>query len=355
MPGALVYALPEVTAAFPLFWPAVGAVLVVYAITIIFRNPLVHALEAIPVIGGAAATAVARAANWAISYVQGWADTLVWPLIQLLTAPAAAITALAGATVGTAEYLMDRVRITAQMANAEFGRVADSLGQLFSKSAYLLSNLAWAISHLYAAESAITALRNLEVPRAKSQAISSANAYTQGQVHAEAIARSTSVAQVRAETLALHRQELLARQQADQQAAAAAAASAAALATAITAAQVKGQNYTDVKVDEAAAAAAAAIAAALAAAKATARAEAKTVADELAQVRLDCIDPLCGAFGPAVGLWNQLAQGAELLLILGLVQSAVSNPQGSAQAMAGVADGAHNLAAGLLAPFIGRA
>jgi hypothetical protein len=355
MPAALVYALPEIGASFPLFWPAIGAVLLLYAITIIFRNPLVHVLEAIPVIGGAAAKAVYNAANWAISYVEGWADTLVWPLIQVLLAPAAAITAFVGATVGTLEDVMDRVRITAQAANGEFGQVAQNLGSLTNTLGSALVRLGAVVTGLAAANATLSWIRYTQVPATNQQAVAESAGYARVQVGAEAQTRAGADAQVRAETLALHQAEVAARRAADEQAAAAAAASAAALSIAITQAAAKGEHYTDIKTAAAAAVAAAATAEALAQAKAVARAEAKVVADELAAVRLACIDPLCGAFGPAAALWSQLAQGAELLLLLGLVEEGVRDPQGAARNMAGLVDGVYSTAAGMLSPFIGRA
>lgn len=355
MPAALVYALPEITAAFPLFWPAIGAILMLYAVAIVFRNPLVAALSAIPVIGGAAAGAVSDAAEWMARYISGWAESLVWPLIQLLLAPAAILTAFTGAVVGSAEYLMDRVRVTAQAANAEFGRVASSLGNLDRGLGSALAQLGGALLGLQAARSTIDWIRGTQVPAAKSQAISSSGAYTRGQVGAEAKTRASEIDQVRAETRTLHHWENLALDSAKAGLQAQIAAEAAALSVAIAQLGAKDQHYTDQRVAGAEAAAAAALAKGLTAVRADARAQVKVVADELTGLRTGCIDPLCGAFGPAVGLWSQLATGAELLALLGMVQAATSDPQGAARGMAGLAGALHDGAAAMLSPFIGRA
>ncbi|MGH2456849.1 MAG: hypothetical protein ACRDHD_11415, partial [Candidatus Limnocylindria bacterium] len=87
---------------------------------------------------------------------------------------------------------------------------------------------------------------------------------------------------------------------------------------------------------------------AIPAALAAALAASNIVARNLARTTARCIDPLCGAFGSQVDLFNLLNTGALVALVMGLVASAINDPEGSSRQVAAGGDGLYSLGSGLL-------
>lgn len=77
------------------------------------------------------------------------------------------------------------------------------------------------------------------------------------------------------------------------------------------------------------------------------------IAAELSQLRVKCVDPLCGGLSQALPMFQALQDVATIGIIGGIAGEAIINPVGTARATAAVADEVHTLASDLFGLLTG--
>lgn len=112
---------------------AVAAGLLAWAATIIFQKPLVELFSRIPVIGGQVAGAIGQAVGAIISWAAEWLGKGGQALTQVLAVPIEAVRHLAAEVATTAESLLAEIGRQARIASGALGSVADRLLDLVGR------------------------------------------------------------------------------------------------------------------------------------------------------------------------------------------------------------------------------
>jgi hypothetical protein len=354
MGAVLAPALPFIAASFPAWWPFVAVALLVFAASYILRKPLVAILSLIPLIGGQIAGAVDRGISGMIYGLNAWANSLAWPVIQLIMAPVAVAVAFTTTTVATIEYTMDQLVVVARTAAGQIGQLATSVNLALHQSAQAIAQLAGQAAQLVNLGNSLNWLRATFIPASIAGALAAAQHFARQLVTAETTARAQAIAATDARVAAGLGAEGQARLAGDQAGAAALASATSMLGAAILANRAAMQAYTDAQTSTLANELTQVKTDVIPKAEARATARANAVAAELAAVRLACVTPLCNIWGNQFGLLQALMTGAELAAVLGLVAYAVRDPEGAAGSIAGAAGGFHAMGSGLLSPVLGR-
>lgn len=355
--GALVAAgfAPEAAVAVGAVFIGLALALLAFAVFWLLREPLEAVLRGIPAIGGGLASAVSNGINSVASWANGVIGPAIQPILNVILVPIQGATAFVSMTVAAIEYLMHQVKLVTDAAAGAVGRVATDASQALVRVATATATAVAAGASALAANNLGKLIRYTLLPAAQAAAVAAAATFTRAQVGAEAAERAQAVAKAQAAAQAATAAEQLARQRADQQGAAAAQAAAAALAAALAGLSVHVRTETDAKVGSLEGELTDIRTRAIPAEteRATTAELALTAELGVATEALRCLDPLCA--GGFSGLVGNLLAGAELLALLELVGQGVRDPQGTAREVAGITAGVHDVIAGMLSPFVGRA
>jgi hypothetical protein len=332
----------------------VVALILAYAAGQLLGTPLAELAGRVPIIGNDLRRGIRSIIDGVIGWALNWAKTAVNGVVELVAVPVRAIEAgISGAVVGV-EAAVAAIGVLGAATVGQIGNLSAAITNVWNRAIAAASTAAAALAQTSILHTIANDMRARLIPQARTQAVAQANAYTAGRVATEASRRATAIATATATMGALVTAEQAARRNGDSEQAARLAQAAAALEAAVVAVGALSRGYTDRRVAEQADALTNLRDVAIPAAIATALAATATVATNLARITTRCIDPLCGAFGGQVGLWNTLNTGIAIGLVMALVGNAARDPQGTAAGVAGFGDTLHNMGAGLLSPVVGR-
>lgn len=341
LPIALAALLPEVMV-------AVALLLLLYAADTFFAKPLTAILSQIPIIGAAAARAVASGVAWVISVADDWARWSVGAVVELVHVPVLVVVNVITGIVSTIET------IGAYLPRLE-GAIRDTIGNVSARVGSILAAVqSVALSVVAVASQAASTAATVAgiiagtIPHAIAAAVAAAEAFTRSLVgsvetvlrdllHAAQAAMAAAVAAETAVRAAADGDLLRLIQG---QAAVLTAALAEGIGT------LRGELHGQVGALEreieglhsivdpiVAAAPIAAIAA---------------IETEIDLMRRTCVDPICGVMTPQLGVLEALLDGAMLLSVIALAGEAIRDPEGTAAATAGVIGTVHGMVADLI-------
>lgn len=329
----------------------IAALLLWLAVYYLIGKPLADLVRGVPVVGRDLANAILGGINTVRDWALGWAASAAYVVVEVVSVPVRAVYDFVTWVTLNIEDAIHHINEVAAVAAGAIGNLGRDVATALLRGAAAQAAAAGATALASQTLALANRLQSTTIPQAKAEAISQSATYTNTRVAAEAGARARAIDDVRVEVGRAIDGEASARSQADAALAGAAAATAAELARRIAAEGAGARAYTDTRVRPIDQELTQLRDVTLPAALASALAATAAVATQLAQVRTQCVDPLCGAFGPQVDLWRALATGAELALVAGLVARAVSDPEGAARETAGMVGGAVGLAGGIAGAF----
>lgn len=332
----------------------VAALLMWLAIYYLLGKPLADLVRGVPIVGRDLANAILGGLGMVSNWALGWAQSAVFTVVELLSVPVRVVHDAIQWAALTVDTIAAAINKVAQVAAGQVGTLARRVNTAIGQIGTLAGRVAAAAAAAASGISLANWLRSVFIPQQRAAAVSQSAGYTNTRVAAETTARGRAIDDVRVATGRAIDGEAGARARADQALAGAAAATAAELARKIAAAEAGARGYTNTQVGSVSQQLAHLRDVALPTAVAGALAATATVAQNLAQVRTRCVDPMCGTWGRQVSLVQALMSGAELALVMALVGQAVRDPEGTAAGMAGAADLMHGMGSALLSPIIGR-
>lgn len=320
-------------AAFPEVAIAIGAVLAVWALTMLLARPLTWALQQFPPIAGAAAGFVANAIGSASAWAYSVADGAVGALSQTISGPLASLQQVIVSIVGGIEGLLSGQLTLAGLLNSGLGSLGAWIHTVEATAASAAARVAAVIPDLASLRLAVTALIAVGLPGAIAAALSEARAFAVSQVTALDHLLGQRIGAVEAE---LHAAE-------------AAATTAVASAEAVLEREigVVERTFGDEigKLSDLVTPLAAAGLLTLV----------PTLVRELETLKDECITPTCNALKPQIPTLSALGDIATLMLVGGFVGEAIANPAGTAAATAAVTGAVEGAAGSLFELFTGRA
>lgn len=346
LPLVLAAALPEVCL-------AISLLLLLYAANTFFAKPLTAILSQIPVVGGAAAGAVAKGIGWVIGMADDWARWSVGAMVELIHVPVQgvvnAITAIVSTVEAVAAYLPHLVAALQAGIAAARALAANAASVAVSATTGALVALA-RIASLSATVAGIIAGT---IPHAIAAAVAVAEAFTRSALGSLQATLTTLVHAGDAALRALIAGEAAALAAAKGDLLHLIAAQGAVLTNAVAQGIAGLRHDVDIQVGSlereigdlrtiVQPIAAAGVVTAIAAIEA-----------EVTMLRRTCIDPTCSVITPQLGVLNALLDGAMLLAVLGAAGEAIRDPEGAARATAGVVDHVHSLVSDIVSGPLG--
>lgn len=310
---------------------ALALLLLVWAAATLLVRPLAIVLSNVPFVGGQIANALYQGAQVISDWALGWARVGVAAMVAVVSVP-----------VRWAESVVVQAVAIADGIVSNIAWLLGLLSQLTARVAAVALSVGSLTLHLVASIAAVVATIPVVAARV-ARAIVAAEA---------AALRSLIAAAVRAGQLAADNALRLARAAVAAAEAVAAGNLARAVAT-MTAAlhAVAVQDAQAIGRVEAEATKALNLVAPLVAANVLG--QVLTIEREIDTLRRECIDPTCSVIGPQLPVLTELMDLATLLIVGAAVGEAVANPQGAAQAAAGIAAEVHAGASELLGAFAG--
>lgn len=329
----------------------VAMLLLFWASYHILARPLMELARHIPVIGADIAKGIGGAVEAVVGWVAQWVKSGIDAVVEIVSVPVRAVSNFVNWTSEAIAATATAVRTVAREAGLEIGRVASRIAGVRDLALDALDKARQTVVQLTDLRNWVKLIERTVIPGAVAAVLSQAQAIARNLFDTERSARIEAVQGARAQAERLHDLAQTARRTGDQDLARQLAAEAAALYAAVAAAQAAGRTYSDAQRRALEAQVAKVTDVVIPAALATALAATNVVAQNLARTQARCIDPLCGAFGSSVDLWNALATGAQLALVIALVASAVNDPEGTARDTAGGIGGAVGLSRDVLGAF----
>lgn len=310
---------------------ALAVLLVVWAASILLVKPLTWLLSNLPVIGSEIADRLARGMDAVVTWAADWAKSAVGAVVQIVSVPVTWLGTAISSVLGFAGDVVGNLLKLIGQAASLAGEIAHNLTVVLAKVATLAGEVAAnAAAVVVKIATAVQTLTDLV-----HKAVNTAYATLSAAISAAIAAETALIAQAKGSILAI-------------------IAGQAGVFTATlnaTAATLRQEWATDLKgIDLRLDGLGQVLAPVLALDLALVIPQLLT---EIKTLRRDCVDPLCGILGPALGALGAVQDVATLAIVGGVVGEAIANPEGTARATASVADEVHSLAADLFGLFTG--
>jgi hypothetical protein len=326
----------------------VVALILAYAAGQLLGTPLAELAGRVPIIGDDLRRGIRHIIDGVIGWALNWAKTAVNGVVELVAIPVRAIEAgISGAVVGV-EAAVAAIGVLGAATVGQIGSLSTAIAQVWNRAIAAAGTAAAALTQTNILHNIADDMRARLIPQARTQAVAQAGAYTNARVDRLRADTDRALALAASAAGALVIAEQAARRAGDNAQAAELAREAARLQSAVIAAQAAAAHYTDLRTATNSDAIANLRDVAIPAALAAALAATRVVSQELTRIRTRCVDPLCGAFGPSVDVFNLLNTGVLVATVMGLVAAAASDPQGSARQVAAGGSALFGMGQGLL-------
>lgn len=327
----VVFLSPQVDATLVAIICCLALLLVYLASTQMFKALIQGIFSWIPFVGGNLADAAVSIIDSITSAARPWLDQAAAPFISLLNTVAQIIVAVPAMVAGLLEFMVEQLAILSARITAEVAKLSASVVRALDQTAKTLALVAALVPTVEALQGAVGNIVNRLIPGAIAEAEQVAN------VQIELLRTETNGA-IAAATAVFSWELGQAIDGFDN----GLATLENGLTTAIDADMASVNAWLGQLDDLVGGVNVPALAL-----------EVVTITATIETIMVRCVNPVCGFWGPSMGLLTLLQDAATLGLLVALLAQARSDPDGMGAAVGGVAQDVYNMGRSIVSPVLG--